>query len=459
MYLHDTIVAPATASGPAALAIVRISGPRALELLHRVWRGSSGAELAPRKLVLGRIYDPGTEAALDQALAVYMPAPRSFTGEDVVELHCHGGDYVVRRVTGLVVGQGARFAERGEFTRRAFLNGRLDLSQAEAIADLVAARSDRALKLALDGLAGVLAARVSRLRARSIAVRARLEAQIDFPDEDLPAPCQDELLASLAELRADVGLLLDSFRRGQRIRDGARVAIVGKPNAGKSSILNLLLGSERAIVTAVPGTTRDLIEASISLGGDWATLIDTAGIRDAANEVEEIGIQRALKAAAEADLLLAVFDSSTSLEPDDRHVIQLTHGRAGLGILNKSDLPAKTSREQLRAAGLQMPTLRLSALRAESAPVLRDGLSTSFQSLDGDTPSDSLSISRERHRLALEQAKQSLERACKAVKSSMPPEVVTVDLNAASNALASITGEITNEDVLDRIFSEFCVGK
>jgi len=260
MYLDDTIVAPATAPGTAAVAIVRLSGRKALAILEKIWRPASADRAAPRTLRLGTVVDPESGALVDRALAVAMPAPRSLTGEDVAEIHCHGGPYIVRRVVGLAMRAGARMAEPGEFSRRAFLNGRMDLTEAEAIADLVGAQSESALGQALAQLSGALRERIGTLRAEVISVRAHLEAEIDFADEDLKLPSRDAIADEIGRVSNGVAILHDSFARGRLLRDGARAAIVGKPNVGKSSVLNLLLGVERAIVTPIPGTTRDVVE-------------------------------------------------------------------------------------------------------------------------------------------------------------------------------------------------------
>ena len=371
MYAADTIVAPATAPGIGAVAIVRISGPRAFDILDAIFRPAGRAELAPRMMRLGDVVDPATGARIDRALAVVMPHPASLTGEDVAEIQCHGGPFVVRRIVALALDAGARLAERGEFTRRAFLNGRIDLAEAEAVADIVAARSDCALAIALEQLSGALSARVAELRAQVIAIRAHLEVEIDFSDEDIRLPSRRELGAEIERLIAGVAVLHDSFARGLLMRDGVRATIIGKPNAGKSSLLNLLLGADRAIVTAIAGTTRDVIEDSVQLGPYALVLNDTAGVRDSTDDLERIGIERTLRSARDADLLIAMFDSSRALESADLDVIRLTAGRPGLALLNKRDLPAAIAPADLRANGLKIPILSFSAIALEQASVLR----------------------------------------------------------------------------------------
>ncbi len=458
MYVQDTIVAPATAPGPAAVAIIRLSGPAAIEILRTILF-PVGTQLKPRSVALGDVRDPETNAAIDRALAVIMPAPRSLTGEDVAELHCHGGPYLVRRVLGLALRCGARMAEPGEFSRRAFLNGRMDLTAAEAIADLVAARGESALALALSHLNGGLKLRVGALREALLAVAAHLEAEIDFADEDIALPSRAETAACIDQLRADVAALHDSFARGRLMRSGARAAIIGKPNAGKSSVLNALLGVERAIVTPIPGTTRDVIEDTIHAGPYPLVLQDTAGVRSVTDEVERIGIERTLSHAGEADLLIAVFDSSVSLEPDDLRIIELCRGRAGVALLNKSDLPAAIGIDHLRAHQLTQPVLRVSALRGEGLDRLRAEITAQIEALAGGHQGDTIAISRLRHREALARALQALDDARASIAGHMPPEIIAVDIGLASDALASISGQISTEDVLDRIFRDFCIGK
>jgi len=495
MYLHDTIVAPATAPGHAAVAIVRLSGPLAIPIARQLWRPSNPRlkTLAPRRLHLGTLHDPATGAPLDQALLALMPAPHSFTTEDLAEIHCHGGPYIIRRIVALAAAAGARIAAPGEFTRRAFLNGRLDLTAAEAIADLINANSEGALRNALAQLSGALADRVRGLRDQVIRLRAHLEVAIDFADEDVPAFAPAAIVADLDRLIADITLLHDTFRSGRIIRDGVRATVIGKPNAGKSSLLNLLLGADRAIVTAIPGTTRDVIEETVRLGPWSLVLEDTAGLRASSDEVERIGISRARAHAASADLILAVFDTSRPFDADDADLVALCHqldtapapangpappprpqslasgiplantlspARRGLALLNKSDLPPRFGAADLRAHGLAYPALALSALTGAGLPDLRDLLGKEIEALSGGLGvHDTVAISHDRHRAALARALDLLAAARAAALSSMPPEIVVVDVTAAGGALGLITGEVGSEDVLDAIFREFCLGK
>lgn len=485
MYVADTIVAPATPPGTGAVAIVRLSGPRAIEIARRLWHPlasrPANRDLTPRRLYLGEIRDPVIRSPIDRAMLAVFPAPRSLTGEDVAELQCHGGSYLVRRVVALATAAGARIAEPGEFSRRAFFNGRIDLTEAEAIADLVATRGEAGLRMALAQMSGALADRVNGLRRQVIAIRAHLEIEIDFADEDIRLPSRDDLVREIDTLTADLAELHDSFARGRIIREGVRAAIIGKPNAGKSSVLNLLLGADRAIVTPIAGTTRDVIEDAIALGPWHLVVADTAGLRISDDPVERIGIERTRRHAGDADLMIAVFDSSRPLDADDADVVATCAGRRGVAILNKSDLPARLGVEMLLARGLELPLVEISALTAAGLSDLRDRLEGVVSELAGGNPATSVNngdgkeagrggettapkseivaISRERHRDALAHALDSLATARHSALSAMPPEIVAVDVMAAADALGSITGVVGTEDVLDALFREFCVGK
>jgi tRNA modification GTPase len=460
MYLEDTIVAPATPPGRGAVAIVRLSGPQAIEIAQKLWYPRHvSAQITPRQLRLGDIRDPKNGKMLDRAMCVMMPGPHSLTGEHVAELHCHGGIYLVRKIVALAAAEGARIAEPGEFSRRAFLNGRIGLTEAEAIADLIDARGASALHQSLAHLAGALATRVHGLREQVLTIRAHLEAQIDFSDEEIDLPSRQAMAADVAALREDVALLHQSFSRGRLIREGARAAIIGKPNVGKSSILNLLLGVERAIVTAVPGTTRDLIEESVDLGDYSLVLVDTAGIRESREEVERIGIQRARAAAERADLIIAVFDSSRCLDAEDSAVIELARGRKGIAVLNKRDLPQRIGAGDLCRQGLSLPIMNFCAVTGDGLTQCRETLAREIEELAGGAAANQVVISRERHRDALARTLEALNSALSGLKRQMPPEIIAIDIALTAELLGCITGEVSSEDVLDAIFREFCIGK
>jgi len=461
MYIQDTIVAPATAPGRGAVAIVRLSGPDAIRILRVIWkREGDSDEIESRRLYIGDVVDPATGAHIDRALAVAMPAPASLTGEDVAEIQCHGGPYIVRRIVAIAIDAGARAAEPGEFTRRTFLNGKIDLTEAEAIADLVEAKSEAALKNALEHISGGLKTKVDDLRGELISIRAHLEAEIDFSDEDIALPSREEIVAALARLGREIATLHDSFARGRIEREGVRATIIGKPNVGKSSILNLILGTDRAIVTPIAGTTRDIIEDSVQLGPHALVIQDTAGIRAHAGEVEQIGIARTLKSVGEADLVIAVFDSSRPLNAEDVRIADRCAGRTGIALLNKTDLPALASEGELRALGITMPILPICAIRVEDAERIRSELSHTIQTfVDSRGVADGAAISRERHRDMLASALRAIENASAALETKSPPEIIAVDVTEACDALGQITGAVHSEDILDAVFREFCIGK
>jgi tRNA modification GTPase len=392
-------------------------------------------------------------------MCVIVPGPRSLTGENIAELHCHGGAYLVRKIVALATAEGARVAQPGEFSRRAFLNGRIDLTEAEAIADLIEARDASALHQGAAQLVGTLSARIKRLRQQVISIRAHLEAEIDFSEEEIDLPSNDVIAARIVALRNDLSMLHQSFERGRVIREGVRAAIVGKPNVGKSSILNLLLGVERAIVTAKPGTTRDLIEESVDLGESSLVLIDTAGIRESSEEVELIGIARTRTTAQHADLLIAVFDSSCPLDGEDLDVMQLAVGRTGIALLNKRDLPQYTSIADLQRKGLTMEVLNFSAVTGDGLSQCREALARLIEEIAGGGIGTEVVISRERHRDALASALGALNTALEGLIQRMPPEIVALDIGLAAESLGLITGEVSTEDILDAIFREFCIGK
>jgi tRNA modification GTPase len=451
----DTIAAVATPPGQGGVAIIRVSGPDALTIVRARITGAQLVE--PRRVYVARALAAPGGATLDQVLVFSMPGPHSFTGEDVVEIQCHGGSVVSRRILESVLTGGARAAEPGEFSKRAFLNGRIDLAQAEAIADLIAAQSDAGMRLAWSQLEGALSTRVETLRSAIVEARALCEAAIDFPDEELPEIGDGRLAGELGRVRSELTRLIATFERARVRYQGARVAMVGKPNVGKSSLLNVLAGRERSIVTPIPGTTRDVVEVVVAIAGIPVVLADTAGIRDSADTVERLGVDRSLAATDDAAVVLAVFDHSRPLDGDDAMVATAARVRPAIAVLNKSDLPATFAPALL--AGL-LPDARV----VEVSAITRSGLDELGSALanllvGGDEAEPEVAMYRARHHDAARRAVDDLERAEAALAANAPPELIASDLDAAAAALAGITGEISSEDVLDRVFAEFCIGK
>lgn len=445
----DTIVAIATAPGEGAIGIVRLTGPEARDIGCRVF----DRPLRDRRAVFGRIRDPETSRVLDEGLATLMCAPRSYTGEDTVELSGHGGTRSLRRVFEAILAAGARAAEPGEFTLRAFLNGRMDLTQAEAVLDLVRARTDATVDLALGGLQGRLAEPIRRARSQALELLAYLGARADFPDEDVPlrdlGPELDALLCALDELvhGAEYGILQ---------REGAQIAIAGLPNAGKSSLLNRLLGEERAIVTPVPGTTRDTIEESANLLGLPVVLTDTAGIRETADPVEQVGVERAHTAIGRSDLVLLVIDASRPMCPDDRALLDAHRDRRLVVALNKVDLGQVVTTGDPGFG--YVPAVAVSALTGEGMGELQSALHATV--LAGvQPPADGAALTTMRQRDAARRAADSVRAAGDGYQAGSPEDLLSVDLGAAVRALGELTGEDATEDLLDTIFSRFCIGK
>lgn len=443
---RDTIAVQATAVGTGALGIIRLSGPQAVEILLR----STGRKTAPeaRRATLVRVRDAAGQV-LDEAVATWFAAPGSFTGEDVVELSCHGGMLVCRRVLERLLACGARPAEPGEFSRRAFENGRLDLTQAEAIMDIISAGSDMALRAAQNQLQGAIGQRVAAVADSLITLAAHVCAYIDFPEEDIAPDTQEQMLHTMEAARQELQRLLATADEGRLLREGIRTAIVGSPNVGKSSLLNLLLGYERAIVSNTAGTTRDTIEESVSVGGLCLRLIDTAGLHESSDSLEQAGMERSRRAGAEADLLLEVADATL---PPQRISLPET-GAGRLLLLNKCDLGLHPD-----WASAAPGALHLSCRTGEGKDTLEQAIARLFLERSGGEQ-ESLSAINTRHRYALQEALDALARAQDSMAAGDSPELTDADLRCTLDALGSITGRIDTEDILTRVFSTFCLGK
>ena len=452
----DTIAAIATAvaAGAGSVAIVRLSGPQAEAIGRRLFVAPGAQAWESHRVLYGHVVDPADGQRVDEALLLPMRAPRSFTREDVVEFHCHGGLVAVRRVLELVLAAGARLAGPGEFSQRAFLNGRLDLTRAEAIAEMIAARSQRAAELAMAGLDGGLQHRIGGLRERLLDQLAELEARVDF-EEDLPPLDGTLVRAELEAVRDELERLVAESRQGELLREGLRVAIVGRPNVGKSSLLNLLSRRERAIVTDLPGTTRDLLESDLVLDGVPLTLLDTAGIRATDDRVERLGIERSRQALAGADAVLLLFDRVAGWSAADEELRELVpEGVPLLLVGNKSDaLPPGAASTGVPPDG---PLVTISALTGAG----RDDLVAALLGLCGAGDVQGLQVALNgRQRQLAAAAATSLERSLETAALGLPWDFWTIDLRGAIAGLGAITGEEVSEAVLERIFSRFCIGK
>jgi len=449
----DTIVAPATPPGVGALAVVRVSGPAAARIAKEIFRGRTAPDRArPRTALHGRIIDEEGRP-IDEALLLFFPGPRSYTGEDLVEISCHGGPWPVRAVTERAIRAGARAAAPGEFTRRAFVNGRIDLAQAESVADLVRARTEGAARTALRQLGGELSGRIRELRGRIVDLLARVEADLDFADEErLPAYDREEARRVVGEARREAERLAAGGGRGRALVEGIGAALVGRPNSGKSTLFNALLGEERAIVSPEPGTTRDLLEGEAAIGGILFRFSDTAGMREAPGAVEEEGVRRARRRSGESDVRLVVLDRSEPFTDEDRRVLAETAGGRRVVALTKSDLADRAGAPPL---GGGERVVEVSGLTGDGMEELRAALLAAVEGEETAKIGDAV-ISGVRHLEAVRDAARALSRAEDTIPSG---ELLAEDLREASERLGSVLGEGTREEILDQIFQRFCIGK
>ncbi|MBN3910729.1 MAG: tRNA uridine-5-carboxymethylaminomethyl(34) synthesis GTPase MnmE [Nostoc sp. NMS1] len=455
-----TIAAIATAVVPqqGSVGIVRVSGSEAMALAQTLFHAPGRQVWESHRILYGYIRHPQTRQLIDEALLLIMKAPRSYTREDVVEFHCHGGIMAVQQVLQLCLENGARLAQPGEFTLRAFLNGRLDLTQAEGIADLVGAKSPQAAQTALAGLQGKLAHPIRQLRANCLDILAEIEARIDF-EEDLP-PLDDKVIISeIEKIAAEITRLLATKDKGELLRTGLKVAIVGRPNVGKSSLLNAWSRSDRAIVTDLPGTTRDVVESQLVVGGIPVQVLDTAGIRETTDQVEKIGVERSRRAANAADLVLLTIDASAGWTEGDREIYEQVQHRPLILVINKIDLVEERERITLQSK-IQNPKSKIVTAASKNQGI--DTLETAILELvkaEKIQAADMDLAINQRQAAALTQAKISLEQVQATIAQQLPLDFWTIDLRGAIQALGEITGEEVTESVLDKIFSKFCIGK
>ncbi len=459
--MDETIAAIATAVGEASLGVVRLSGPRAIVIADQIFRRAGGRRLtdaATHTVQYGWIVDPATGADVDEALATIMRAPKSYTREDVVELSGHGGVVTVRRVLAAALAAGARLAEPGEFTQRAFLNGRIDLAQAEAVLQLIRATHDGASTAVLQQLRGGLSARLQSVRERLLTTLAHLEVHVDFPGEEHAIWSTEVLNQTLASLAEELARWLAAAERNRTQVGGCLTVICGRPNVGKSSLLNALLRRDRAIVTPIPGTTRDTLEELVMLEGLPLRLVDTAGVTDSADPIERAGVQRSREALACADLALWVVDGSEPLTPQDLAVAALVQDRRTIVAMNKADLPARLTPEAVQALAPSAPVVSVAARDARGLEVLEAQLLQVIRPElggNGDVPL----VTHLRHQQALRETLEAVRRARVALDDQVSPDLVAVEVREALDQLGMITGETANDELLATIFSQFCIGK
>ena len=443
---NDTIAAIATPLGEGGIGIVRLSGPQALTIAEKVFN----EKLADHRVVHGKIINPDTKTVVDEVLACYMAAPHTYTAEDVVEINCHGGPIPLQQVLELLLKRGARPANPGEFTLRAFLNGRIDLAQAESVLDIIRAKTAASLRVAMQCLEGNLSRAIKAVRSDMMNALAYLTARIDFPEDEIE---EQDVVQTLKRARASLQEIADRADQGIVYRQGIKTAIVGRRNVGKSSLLNRLLKQDRAIVSPVPGTTRDTLEEVVNIRGVPFVLIDTAGMANRQGLVESLGVERSREAIAQADFVLLVIDASVPLRSTDKEVIDMLAGKPVLVAANKSDL-----KQRARLDDIPFERVHVSALTGESIEQLEAKM---VESVMGGkvVSSDDILVSNPRHKACLEQALASLDQALTGIASDLTDDCITIDLTAALDAIGEITGETVSDEMLETIFSSFCIGK
>lgn len=459
MFIDDTIAAIATAPGEGGIGIIRISGPKSLEVAEEIFFSMSGkkiSEYPARTLILGNIKDG--DKKIDEVLVAYMKGPNSYTAEDVIEINCHGGFISVKRILELVLSKDVRLAEAGEFTKRAFLNGRIDLSQAEAVIDVINAKTDKAHEVAENQLDGSLSNRIREFREKVTELLAQVEVAIDYPEEDIEFIAYTTLEEKTRELNKDIKKLYETSESGKIFREGLKTVIVGKPNVGKSSLLNSILGENRAIVTDIPGTTRDVIEEFVNIKGIPLKIVDTAGIRETDDVVEKIGVEKSMASFDTADLIIMVVDSSSELSEEDREILEKVQGKETILLLNKTDLPQVIDEEEVKKYVNEENIIKISALHNEGIEDVHDRIEAMVYKGDIKNSSNVI-ITNSRHKDALYRAMKSAEDAMRAIEDRMPLDFVEVDLKNIWDYLGYINGDTVSEDLLDNIFHNFCIGK
>ncbi len=458
--IDDTIAAISTPIGAAGIGIVRISGPDAVPVAESVFRNKKKRKLSDARnhsMLYGHVVDAAGNV-VDEVLVSLMRGPHSFTAEDVVEINCHGGVVAVRKTLEAVLNAGARPAEPGEFSKRAFLNGRIDLAQAESVIDLINAKTEKSLQVAVDQLGGSLSGQVRAIGDQLLELMAHIEAGIDFPEHDIEELSRAQIEEKTASALSHIRKMIESAATGKVFREGLKTAIIGKPNVGKSSLLNALLREKRAIVTDIPGTTRDIIEEVVSIRGIPLVLVDTAGIRETEDVVEKIGVERSKEMFTEADLVLLMIDASTGLTEEDREILPLVGDKKCLVIINKTDIKKDFDVSEIQRHTGKKDVIEMSLFRGEGLETLEKRIEEIVYA--GVTPGrEDILVTSIRHKNALEKAARSLEEVLAAVSAHLPTDCMAIDLKAAWDSLGEITGETVSEDLVDQIFSRFCIGK
>ncbi|TQS76347.1 tRNA uridine-5-carboxymethylaminomethyl(34) synthesis GTPase MnmE [Ornithinibacillus gellani] len=455
----DTITAISTPVGEGAIAIVRLSGPDAIRIANELFQGKDLEAVESHTIHYGKVMDPETNEIADEVMLSVMRAPKTFTREDIVEINCHGGMVAVNRVLDIILGKGARIAEPGEFTKRAFLNGRIDLSQAEAVMDLIRAKTDKAMSVALKQMDGRLSGLIQKYRQSLLETVAHVEVNIDYPEYDDVEEMSHEMMREKTKaVHAEIEELLSVAKQGKILREGLATAIIGRPNVGKSSLLNTLVQENKAIVTDIPGTTRDIIEEYVNVRGVPLRLVDTAGIRETEDIVEKIGVERSRQALMESDLVLFVLNYNDALTKEDLALFEVVRGLEFIVIINKTDLEQQLDLEQVKQLAGDHPVISTSLIQEEGIDELEAAIAGTFFSGDLDV-GDMTYVSNVRHIQLLKQAKQALEDAMEALELGMPLDIVQIDVTRTWEFLGEIIGDTASDGLINQLFSQFCLGK
>lgn len=459
MHKSDTIAAISTAHGTGGIGIIRISGSLAFEIAGRIFKGRRAfSEIKSHTINYGRIIDPSSGEMLDEVLISKMAGPHTFTCEDIVEVNCHGGIIVLKKILELILREGARLAEPGEFTKRAFLNGRIDLSQAEAVSDLIYSKTGQSSKAAIDQLEGKLSAKIKEIRQKLIELIAHIEVTIDYPEHDVEEITGEMVYKESKVLEQKLSLLLSQFEKGRIIREGINVVIVGKPNVGKSSLLNELAGKNRAIVTDIPGTTRDIIEEYINLNGIPVRLTDTAGIRETSDVVEKIGVERSEQAIESADLIIFVVDAAEGIETEDLKILDSLKNKKAIVLCNKIDVADEETLRSIEEKFKGYDIIKTSVKEDIGIDKLEERITSLFLKAEINT-NDEILVTNVRHKNLISKALDSIREACLAYENGMSLDCIIIDIRNSAEFLGEIIGESVSEDVMHEIFSKFCVGK
>ncbi|GAA0726629.1 tRNA uridine-5-carboxymethylaminomethyl(34) synthesis GTPase MnmE [Clostridium malenominatum] len=455
----DTIAAVSTVLGEGGISIIRVSGKESLEVVNKIFRGkdkSSALDMKPYTMKYGHIVEISSEEPLDEVLISFMKGPKSFTAEDTVEINCHGGVTPTKKILEEVVKAGARIAEPGEFTKRAFLNGRIDLSQAEAVIDIIRSKTELSMKSAVLQSGGRISREIDSLRNKLLQTIAHIEATVDYPEDDLEEVTADRVKEELEEILINIDKMLLTAEEGKILREGLNIIIVGKPNVGKSSLLNAILMEKRAIVTDVPGTTRDVIEEYINLDGVPIKIVDTAGIRETDDIVEKIGVEKSKEKIDEGDLIILMLDSSRELDSEDNEIIEYIKNKKYLVLLNKVDLKNEFDKNLIKDIESKY-IIETSAMTGKGLDILKERIKEMF--FGGEVKAGDVIITNTRHKEALIRAKESLNAALNALEFTLAIDLASIDIRNAWIRLGEITGDTVEEDIIDKIFSEFCLGK